>query len=117
MMVAARRSQGLDVPVRDARLDAVARAHATAMVAANELAHDVGDGAPLDRIRAVGLAPALAAENVAHARTPALAHRGIWNSPSHRANLLRPGSTLAGVGVVRDPRGEVWVAEEFTGGR
>jgi hypothetical protein len=117
MVVAARRSQGLDAPVRDPRLDAVARAHAAAMAATRDLAHDVGDGPPLDRLRSAGLAPPSSGENVAHARTIALAHRATWASPSHRANLLRRDFALAGVGVARDPRGDVWIVEELASGR
>jgi uncharacterized protein YkwD len=116
MLVAARRSRGLDAPTRDPRLDAVARAHAGAMAQAHDLAHDVGDGDPLERLRSAGLFPRTAGENVAHAPTLALAHRATWVSPSHRANLLRQEFTSAGVGVARDAQGEVWIAEELAGG-
>jgi hypothetical protein len=116
MLVAARRSRGLDAPARDPRLEAVARAHAGAMAQAHDLAHDVGDGDPLERLRAAGLFPRTAGENVAHAPSLALAHRATWVSPSHRANLLGRDFTAAGVGVARDAQGEVWIAEELAGG-
>jgi uncharacterized protein YkwD len=55
-------------------------------------------------------------ENVAHATTVALAHRALWASPSHRANLLRREFESVGVAVARDDRGDAWVVETFAGG-
>jgi uncharacterized protein YkwD len=88
MIAEARASTALPPFARDARLDAVARAHATRMLASGDLAHDAGDGDPATRIRAAGLDARDAGENVAHAATLALAHRATWSSPAHRANLL-----------------------------
>jgi uncharacterized protein YkwD len=79
----------------------------------HELAHDAGDGGPLERLRAAGLEPRDAAENVAHAATPALAHRAQWWSPSHRANMLRAATDRLGIAVARDEHGDVWVVELF----
>lgn len=117
MVTAARASVGLRALARDPRLDAVARTHAQRMAAAKELAHDAGDGDPFDRMRTAGLDPAEAAENVAHSATLAGAHRALWASPSHRANLLRRDLDHVGVAVVRDDRGDAWVVEEFAGER
>lgn len=98
---------------RNAQLDALAKAHAEAMRAANRLAHDVGDGDPKQRIEQAGLSPSLAGENVARAPSLARAHRALWFSPSHRGNLLHPSFTDLGIGVVQDERGNLWVAELF----
>jgi uncharacterized protein YkwD len=116
MMAAARSSVGLSSLPRDPRLDRLALDHASRMAATHELAHDAGDGDPLERMRQAGLDPHLAGENVAHAATLPLAHRAIWASPSHRLNLLGRGYDRMGVGVVRDDRGELWVVETFAGG-
>jgi uncharacterized protein YkwD len=35
------------------------------------------------------------------------------SSPPHRANLVNSGFTHIGVGVAKDSRGRVWVAEVF----
>jgi uncharacterized protein YkwD len=113
---AARVSEGLPPLVRDARLDAVAREHAAQMARANQLAHDAGDGAPSERLRAAGLDAADAGENVAQAPTLALAHRATWASPSHRANILGRAYDRMGVGVSRDGQGDVWIVETFAGG-
>jgi hypothetical protein len=116
MVAAARSAAGLGVLARDGRLDAVARAHAQHMMAARELAHDVGDGDPSDRLRQAGLDAHGLGENVAHAPTVPLAHRALWRSVSHRMNLLRPDFDRMGLAVVRDPSGDAWVVEVFAGG-
>jgi uncharacterized protein YkwD len=85
------------------------------MAAAHVLAHDAGDGAPIERLRSAGIEPREAGENVAHAATVALAHRALWASPSHRANMLRRDFDRVGVAVARDERGEAWIVETFAG--
>jgi uncharacterized protein YkwD len=113
MLVIARATSGALPLVRDAALDSVARAHALQMARNHQLAHDAGDGDPVDRLSAEGLESARVGENVAHARSVSLAHRALWASPSHRANVLDPSFSRAGFGVARDDRGEVWVSELF----
>ena len=115
MLDGARASVGLPPLPRDPRLDDIARAHARRMAASRELAHDVGDGDPFERLRGAGLDAHQAGENVAHASSVALAHRAVWASPSHRMNLLGRAFDHVGVGVARDERGEVWVVETFAG--
>jgi uncharacterized protein YkwD len=115
MLDTARAGAGLAPLARDTRLDAVARSHAVLMATRHELAHDAGDGDPLERLRRAGVDPHDVAENVAHAATPALAHRAQWWSVSHRANMLRPATDRFGVAVVRDERGDAWVVELFAG--
>jgi uncharacterized protein YkwD len=112
MVAAARATAGLPALVRDRRLDAVARDHARLVARARELTHDAGDGDPADRLRAASVEARAAGENVAHARTVALAHRATWASPSHRANLLGAFARV-GVGVARDANGDAWVVEEL----
>jgi hypothetical protein len=116
MVLAARADAGVPPLVRDAHLDAIAHAHAVRMAERKQLAHDVGDGTPMERVHAAGLDPRLAGENVALAATPALAHRELWNSPSHRANTINREFDHVGIGVQRDAQGNLWVAELFAGG-
>jgi uncharacterized protein YkwD len=85
------------------------------MAAAHELAHDAGDGDPLERLRNAGLDACDAGENVAHAASVPLAHRTLWASPSHRANLLGREFDRLGVAVVRDEHGDAWAVETFAG--
>jgi hypothetical protein len=116
LVAATRSAASLGALVRDARLDAVAHAHAQQMVSAHELAHDVGDGDPSERLRRAGLDAHTLGENVAHAPTVPLAHRALWRSVSHRMNLLSPDFDRMGLAVTRDANGDAWVVEVFAGG-
>jgi uncharacterized protein YkwD len=113
MIDAARATERLAPLRRDARLDAVAQAHADAMLAARRVGHDVGDGDPASRVEAAGVVARVAGENVAHAATLPRAHRSLWSSPSHRGNLLFDGFDAVGIGLARDQDGSVWVCEVF----
>ncbi len=116
-MVDAVRARERMTPLRkDARLDALARAHAQRMMDARTVGHDVGDGDPSQRLEAAGLEARETGENVAHAPSLPLAHRALYASPSHRSNMLRSELDAIGVGVVTDSDGSVWVAEMFTRG-
>ena len=55
----------------------------------------------------------LVGENVAHAASVRLAHRALYESPSHRENLLRSEFDRVGAAVLDDTDGSVWVAEVF----
>lgn len=116
MVAATRSAAGLGGLARDARLDAVARAHAQRMATVHELAHDAGDGDPPERLRDAGLDARYLGENVAHAPNVALAHRALWRSLSHRMNLVRPDFDRMGLAVVRDSGGDAWVVELLAGG-
>jgi len=115
MIDAARAVQGAVPLARDRALDAVALAHARAMLDARTLGHDVGDGDPAQRVQNANIPTRVTGENVAHAESVALAHRAFWSSPSHRANVVRADFDRAGLAVLPDPHeGGVWVVELFT---
>ena len=90
MLSAARADASLRPVVRDPRLDAIARSHALRMATDRDLSHDAVEM----EARSIVSAPRgstredLGEERVAHAAGIALAHRALWASPSHRANLL-----------------------------
>jgi uncharacterized protein YkwD len=113
MTAMARATAALRRLARDRRLDAVAQAHAERMARLGQLAHDVGDGDPVARVQRAGIEARDIGENVAAAPDVALAHRAIWASPAHRANVLRAGFNAIGVGVARDAAGQAWVVELF----
>jgi Cysteine-rich secretory protein family len=113
MIDAGRRSQGLGSLRRDARLDDVAQAHVTAMLASGRTAHDVGDGMPIDRLTRAGVDARAVGENVARAPTLVRAHRLLWDSPSHRGNLVDPTFDAVGIGVARSEAGDLLVCELF----
>jgi uncharacterized protein YkwD len=113
MIERGRRSQGLGSLRRDPRLDELAQAHVIAMVESGRTAHDVGDGMPVDRLARAGLGARRVGENVARARSLERAHRALWDSPSHRGNLLDPGYDAVGIGITRTGEGDVLVCELF----
>lgn len=113
MVNRAREAEGLAKLPRLEGLDVAASIHAKAMMEARILAHDVGVGSPTIRLQALGLRPAMAGENVAHAVNVVRAHRALWESPSHRSNLLHPRFTHVGIGLSEDVDGSVWVCEMF----
>ncbi len=113
MVTGARASEGLTRLTRDARLDRAAQAHAEVMRDEHQLAHEGRDGSPSDRLERVGVAAHTVGENVAHAADAAHAHRTLWQSPSHRSNLLESRFDTFGVGVAGDSDGTLWVCELF----
>jgi uncharacterized protein YkwD len=101
----ARIDQGLTEVEEDPTLSAVAEDHSRDMVANRFLAHrSPVTGGLTDRLDAAGLHALIAVENIA--RDPSLddAHRQLMASPGHRANILHPDVTHAGVGVVEEIR-------------
>lgn len=113
MLDAARAAEGLRALATDPELDRLASRHAARMAERAIVSHDAGEGDPAERLEAAGGIAQEVGENVAHAASPAGAHRMIWASPSHRANLLSSRFDAAGVGVARGKDGSVWVAELF----
>lgn len=114
MTTALRRSESLRPLERDARLDALAKAHVEAMSASSTVAHDLGEGDLALRFESAGLAAAIVGENVARARSIGLAHRALHASPSHRMNLLRADFTRAGYAAIRKGD-DIYVCEVFAG--
>lgn len=113
MIDALRAEQKLGPLARDPRLDAVAEAHARRMKETRTVAHDVGDGGPADRLQSANVPATVAGENVARAASAVAAHRMLWASPSHRANLVRADFDRLGVGVIPEGDGTYWVVELF----
>lgn len=101
MINEARRSEGLPALAEDSALQALAQSHAEHMSAARLTAHDVGRGSPAQRARRAGLSARRLGENVVRAPTLRLAHRALWESPSHRGNLLGREYRAVGVGIAR----------------
>jgi Cysteine-rich secretory protein family len=99
-----RASKGLG-PVRlDTSLTSMAQRQANAMVAANELSHDVA-GNFSSRLAVAGVNAPRAAENVGggyYSTAEALA--GWRESPEHDANLLMPQATRFGIAIAKDAR-------------
>lgn len=96
-----RRKQGLKPVKADPEMAEVARAHSRDMFARGYFSHVNLDGKdPFDRIRAAKVRFITAGENLALAQTLSIAHRGLMNSPGHRANILHPSFGRLGIGIL-----------------
>lgn len=113
MLNAARDSERVPRVHIDPTLAALAAEQAEALRAAHRLAHDLGTGDPSVRVESAGLDALVVGENLAHADTLGHAHRALWASPSHRANMLDDRFDSIGIGVSIDAEGAVWVVELF----
>lgn len=104
-------------PLRwDGMLSGLARTHAVDMRAIRKATHNSPrDGADFrTRLARTPYRSSAAAENVAFNADVAKAHRALMASPGHRRNILDPGLTAIGLGVVVDSRDDwVWVVEDF----
>ncbi len=93
---------------------AVAREHSEDMCETDFVGHvSPNTGGPADRVRSAGIKVSLVLENVARAPSVRQAHRGLMNSPGHRANILSPEATELGIGVARHESGELLVTQVF----
>lgn len=113
MIDAARASERLPKLSPSAELTRVAQEHTDAMLQKRTVGHDVGEGDWTERLLAAGVPVEHAGENVASASSLARAHRALWASPSHRANLLDPRFTRVGLGIRNSDDGRVWVTQVF----
>jgi uncharacterized protein YkwD len=97
---AARSGEGLPALARARDLDSVARAYSREMASSKVIAHESPvSGGPGDRVLAAGISFVHLRENLAKAAGAGIAHRGLMESPGHRANILSPDVKEAGVGV------------------
>ncbi len=93
----------------------VAAGYARQMYLTGRFAHADGDGSTAsERLAAAGLTYRVAGENLALAATSSDVHRGLLDSPGHRANMLAPEFRRVGVAVVSGPLGLMTV-QVFTG--
>jgi len=109
-----RRAQGLRPFQADAEAAGVARAHSMDMFARGYFSHINPDGDdPFTRMRRGKLRFVAAGENLALGRTLPMAHKGLMNSPGHRANILRPAFGRVGIGIVDGGRYGLMVTQNF----
>jgi uncharacterized protein YkwD len=110
----ARSEHGLPPVVADPEATEVARLHSRDMLAQGYFSHVSPQGHdPFHRMRQGGLRYRTAGENIALAPSVAVAHRGLMNSPGHRANILRPGFGRLGIGIVDGGRHGLMVTQKF----
>lgn len=107
---AERKKHNLKPLIWDGRLAEVGRAHSRDMLKQDYFAHEDPKGRTVaDRVAKAKVFYLVVGENLAFAPNLAIAHKGLMESPGHRANILRPGFGRAGIGIVRLPPGEDYV--------
>ena len=101
-----RREAGLS-PVRELpAIRDVALGHSRDMVEHDFVGHSSPrSGAAADRVRAASLPTALVLENIGRGYSAQEIHRGLLESPGHRANIINPDVTHVGIGVVAQSEG------------
>jgi uncharacterized protein YkwD len=105
---------GLGALAPDPELTEVARRHSADMFARGYFAHDTPEGRdPFDRMRAANVRFVTAGENLALAPTVQVAHRGLMNSPGHRANILYPQFDRIGIGIMDGGIRGLMISQEF----
>jgi uncharacterized protein YkwD len=107
-------ANGLQPLAPDPELTEVARRHSADMFARGYFAHDTPEGrTPFDRMKDANVHFLTAGENLALAPTLSFAHRGLMNSPGHRANILRPQFGRVGIGIMDGGMRGLMVSQEF----
>jgi uncharacterized protein YkwD len=107
MIARERREHGLQALVIDTRLENVAKMHSDDMVAHRFIAHTSRTtGEAPDRVAAAGLNATVVLENIGRGYSASEIHRGLMESPGHRANVLHPEARELGIGVTAENEGE-----------
>ncbi|TWR31516.1 hypothetical protein FPZ43_03320 [Mucilaginibacter pallidiroseus] len=79
----------------------VARLHSADMFKQSYFSHYSPDGGnPYNRMRNGNVVFAAMGENIAIAQTIQIAHQGLIDSPTHRANILNPNFGRVGIGIM-----------------
>lgn len=101
MINAERKKVGLPVLHFDEELAEVARTHSKDMFRRGYFSHYNPEGkSPFDRIRKEGIQFRIAGENLALAQNLSLAHTGLMESPTHRANIEHKSFGRVGIGIL-----------------
>lgn len=112
-----RAKAGLPALRRSSRISAIAQNHACDNAGRQTISHDSSNGATIShRLKAGGYTLRLAAENtgLGFVDSPERMVQYWMNSPGHRANILRPGLTEAGLGYAASSARPAWVLDMAT---
>jgi hypothetical protein len=108
-----REKRGLNRLEWNDRLAAAALKHSKLLDEHQDLSHQfAGEPALQERLGATGARFNAVAENVAEAPEVAVAHKGLMNSPGHRANILNPEYNAVGISIVQHG-GQLFVTQDF----
>jgi uncharacterized protein YkwD len=108
-----REKAGLNKLEWSEQLSQAALSHSRLLAENRDLSHQFAGEAPLQqRVGATGLRFNSVAENVAAAPAVAVAHKGLMESPGHRANILHQDYNAIGIAIVERDR-ELFVTQDF----
>jgi len=111
----ARVDEGLDPLAWSPGLAKVGEHHAADMYTSGYFAHrSPTTGTVADRLEVDHITYLVAGENLALAATPDEVHRGLMDSPGHRANIMGTDYRRVGIAAIRGPLG-LMVVQVFTG--
>jgi uncharacterized protein YkwD len=109
-----RKKAGLPVLKPDPELTLVARAHSKDMFARGYFSHYTPEKAdPFDRMKAAHVRFLAAGENLALGQNLDICHKGLMNSPGHRANILHPSFGRVGIGILDGGLYGLMISQEF----
>ncbi|MCW3112434.1 MAG: hypothetical protein JWR18_830 [Segetibacter sp.] len=98
---AERQKVGLKPLEFDPEMLEVARRHSRDMFARGYFSHITPEGlSPFDRMKKLKVRFLAAGENLALGQTLNICHRGLMNSPGHRANILNRAFGRVGIGIL-----------------
>ncbi len=101
-----RRTANLRELREHAAIREVALAHSRDMAEHDFIGHtSPRSGSAVDRVRGASLPSGLVLENIGRGYSAQEIHRGLLESPGHRANLVNPDVTHVGIGIVAQPEG------------
>lgn len=110
-----RAANGLSLLEKNVQLRDLARLHAQDMFEKGYFSHiDMQGRSPFDRMDEIGISYHAAGENLALAPTVQIAHKGLMDSPGHRANILSSEFRKVGVGVIDGGIYGKMFVQEFT---
>lgn len=70
-------------------------------------------GSPFEMMESFGIDFVMAAENLAGHQSVKEAHEGLMKSEGHRENILRPGLSHIGIGIIEDDKYEYIFTQMF----
>lgn len=109
-----RRAHGLEQLQREPSLRRASEVHNQDMIENGFIAHHSEQtGSASDRVQATGFRTDVVLENIGLGRSGVEIHRGLLDSPAHRANLLHDDITHAGIAVSQSAGGEYLATQIF----
>jgi len=107
---------GLPALKVDMRLVKTARMKSQDMIDKNYFDHQSPTyGSPFDLMKSQGITYRTAGENLAGHQTVDGAHKGLMNSPGHRANILNKNFTHIGIGIINGGKYGKMFTQHFIG--